>query len=273
MARTVIAAVAGALAMTIGAAAQDLSKYPDWSGQWRRAEGGPNRYDPTKPPGRGQEAPLTAEYRAIYEAGLKDQAAGGQGNNPTYLCLPGGMPRIMTINQAAEFVVTPNMTYVVFRNIPPRRVYTDGRAFPAEVEPSFSGYSVGKWLDTDGDGRFDTLEVETRNLKGPRTFDGQGTPMHKDGETVIQERIYLDKAGLLHDDLTTIDHALTRPWTVNKTYRRDNDAPWIEAVCAENNPHVFIGTENYVRSADGLLMPARKDQPPPDLRYFKQTQK
>jgi hypothetical protein len=273
MARTMIAAVAATLALTIGAAAQDFSKYPDWSGQWRRAESGPNRYDPAKPPGRGQEAPLTAEYRAIYEAGLKDQAAGGQGNNPTYLCLPGGMPRIMTINQAAEFVVTPNMTYVVFRNIPPRHIYTDGRAFPAEIEPSFSGYSVGKWLDTDGDGRFDTLEVETRNLKGPRTFDGQGTPMHKDGETVIQERIYLDKAGLLHDDLTTIDHALTRPWTVNKTYRRDNDAPWIEAVCAENNPHVFIGKENYVRSADGLLMPARKDQAPPDLRYFKQTQK
>jgi hypothetical protein len=40
--------------------------------------------------------------------------------------------------------------------------------------------------------------------------------------------------------------------------------------CAENNLHVRIGGEDYMISADGLLMPAKKDQPPPDLRYFKQ---
>ena len=40
----------------------------------------------------------------------------------------------------------------------------------------------------------------------------------------------------------------------------------------ENNTHVSIGNEDYVKSWDGLLMPARKDQAPPDLRYFKQTQ-
>ena len=39
--------------------------------------------------------------------------------------------------------------------------------------------------------------------------------------------------------------------------------------CAENNDHVGIGPENYMVSADGFLMPTRKDQPPPDLRYFK----
>jgi hypothetical protein len=38
--------------------------------------------------------------------------------------------------------------------------------------------------------------------------------------------------------------------------------------CAENNNHVEIGKENYMMSADGLLMPTRKDQRPPDLRYF-----
>ena len=34
-----------------------------------------------------------------------------------------------------------------------------------------------------------------------------------------------------------------------------------------------VGKENYFLSGDGLLMPARKDQPAPDLRYFKQTRK
>jgi hypothetical protein len=36
---------------------------------------------------------------------------------------------------------------------------------------------------------------------------------------------------------------------------------------------VSIGKENYFMSGDGMLMPSRKNQPPPDLRYFKQTQK
>jgi hypothetical protein len=57
--------------------AAENPKFPDLSGQWVRAEGagGVGRFDPTKPPGRGQQAPLNAEYRAIYEANLADQAA------------------------------------------------------------------------------------------------------------------------------------------------------------------------------------------------------
>ena len=59
-------ALMAALAMSIGgAAAFDDSKYPNLKGQWVRAEGarGVGRFDPTKPPGRLQEAPLTAEGR------------------------------------------------------------------------------------------------------------------------------------------------------------------------------------------------------------------
>jgi hypothetical protein len=41
--------------------------------------------------------------------------------------------------------------------------------------------------------------------------------------------------------------------------------------CAENNPHVIIGKEGYMLSADGSLMPVRKNQPPPDLRSFNQS--
>jgi len=66
---------------------------------------------------------------------------------------------------------------------------------------------------------------------------------------------------------------LTRPWTVMKNYRRFRNATWIEAVCMESNPHLRIGKENYMMSADGYLMPAKKDQPPPDLRYFNQARK
>jgi hypothetical protein len=70
-----------------------------------------------------------------------------------------------------------------------------------------------------------------------------------------------------------VDHALTHPWTVTRTYYRDRNASWYEHVCAEENHHVVIGKESYFLSADGKLMPTRKGQPPPDLKYFNQARK
>ena len=180
--------------------------------------------------------------------------------------------------RAIEFIVTPDLTYILVDHIEhTRRVYTDGRDWPAAIEPSWVGYSIGRWIDEDGDGRFDALEVESRGFKGPRAYDASGLPLHEDNESVFKERLWLDRnnPNLLHDEVTTIDHALTRPWTVTKTYARIAypKADWREWICGENNPHVVIGNDNYFLSADGLLMPARKDQAPPDLRYFKRAQK
>jgi hypothetical protein len=77
--------------------------------------------------------------------------------------------------------------------------------------------------------------VKTRNMKGPRSYDASGIP--RDNQTVVKERIYLDKAdrSLMRDEITTIDHALTRPWVVMKTYRRvatDKPIWWREDICA-----------------------------------------
>jgi hypothetical protein len=278
-------ALAAALMMTIGAAAAfDDSKYPDLKGQWRRVGRAVQSdricapFDPSKPFGLGEEAPLTPEYQAIYEANLADMEKGGQGIDPTYNCLSPGMPRVMLGYSQMEFVVTPETTYVPMTRDHDfmRHIYTDGRDFPPNMggEPRFLGYSIGKWLDTDGDGRFDTLDVETRGMKGPRVYDASGIPLHADNETIVKERLYIDKANknLLHDDITTIDHALTRPWVVHQAYRRiASDKPlWFgHSVCGEGNAHVGIGKEVYYLSGDGLLMPAVRDQPPPDLRYFK----
>ena len=57
------------------------------------------------------------------------------------------------------------------------------------------------------------------------------------------------------------------------SYRRDRNVIWFEDNCNENNHHIVIGKENYFVSGDGYLMPARKGQLPPDLRYFKQISK
>lgn len=269
-------ALAAALGVAIdmdaatGAHAFDETQYPDWSGQWRRPPGVGIQWDQSKPLGRGQQAPLTAEYQALFEASLADQALGGQGEDARFTCIPNGMPRMMTIVWPAEFVILPKLTYVNFENHMPRRIYTDGREFPKNEEPSFAGYSIGKWIDADGDGRYDTLAVETRNLKGPRTFEASGIPLHRDNQTVVKERIALDQSNpdILLNEITTIDNALTRPWTVTKRYRRERNVMWFENNCTEGNQHVVIGKENYFMSADGYLMPARKNQAPPDLRYF-----
>jgi hypothetical protein len=274
--RNFIAAIAAAaaLSLTIGAAqAFDETKYPDFSSQWIRIGG--VQWDPSKPQSRGQQAPLTPEYQAIFEGSLAAQAAGGHGNDLRFTCRTSGMPRIMTAVYPIEIVIQPKITYILSEYVMPRRIYTDGRNRPEIVEPAFAGYSTGMWIDEDGDGRYDVLEVETSHMKGPRDFDVDGLPLHNDNQTVIKERIYLDKANpdILRDEITTIDHALTRPWTVTKSYRRENNPIWNEYDCNENNNHVVIGKENYFLSADGYLMPGRKGQQPPDLRYFDQTRK
>ena len=74
--------------------------------------------------------------------------------------------------------------------------------------------------------------------------------------------------GLLYDEVTIVDHALTRPWTVTRRYRRGVNPTWPEDICDEENRHVVIGKESYFISVDGFLMPTRRDQPAPDLRNF-----
>jgi hypothetical protein len=266
-------AVAIIAALLIGLAhgqAFDQSKYPDWTGVWTR-ESDPPRWAP------GQKPPLTPEYQAIFEQNLKEHADGGPGADPTWICYSPGMPRVMNLYEPMEIVITPATTYILISHIHDnRRIYTDGRDWPRDLEPRFKGYSIGKWIDTDGDGRFDTLEVETRGMKGPRLFDASGLPLHDDNHTVVKERLSLDKADrtILWNEITIIDNALTGPWTVKKRYvRTDNSRHnWEEQTCADN-PHLQIGRESYVLDSQGLLTPTRKDQPPPDLRYFSQSKK
>ena len=262
------------LAVTDARAVSDDGKYPDIHGAWARTGRGGNTaaWDPSKPAGLGQQAPLTPEYQAIFEANLADRAAGGQEYNPAINCLPAGMPRVMVAYDPLEIIVTPEVTYIRSDHLPEiRRVYTDGRDWPQTIPPTFAGYSIGKWVGQDGDGRYQALAVESRGMKGPRALDVNGLPLHRDNQTIVKERIFLNKANrdLLHDQITVIDHAYTSPWTVMRDYAREANPIWIENNCATGNHYVVIRNETYFIGADGLLMPAKKDQPPPDLRYFK----
>jgi hypothetical protein len=270
-------ALSAALLLTLSSAqAFDESKYPDLTGQWRRTATGQTRYDPSKP-AAAQQAPLKEEYKAIHAASIANQNAGGQGLDTAYRCIPMGMPRQMSGTFPFEILVRSEVTHILFELViySTRRIHTDGRDWPKDDDPTFAGYSIGKWVDTDGDGRYDVLEVETRNLRGPRTWDQTGMPMHEDNDTVIKERFYLDKAdkNLLHLEMTTMDGSVTRPWSATKSFRRQDKVRWMENNCTEGNTHVAVGNENYMVSADGYLMPVRKGQEPPDLRYFNPAKK
>ena len=274
--RCLLAAISLGAALVTGAtgaapldAAKHDAKYPDIAGTWVRP--GAAQWDPTKPAGLRQQAPLTAEYQAIFENNLNIAKSGGQEYNPQVNCLPAGMPRVMIAYDPLEFIVTPDVTYMRSDHLAQfRRIYTDGRPWPEQIKPSFVGYSIGRWVDQDAEGRYGALEVETRGLKGPRDLDASGLPLHPDNETIIKERIFLDAANpnRLHDQITTIDHAYTRPWTVTRDYKRDPDPIWLENNCGPDNHYVSIGKETYFISADGYLMPIKKNQTLPDLKNF-----
>jgi hypothetical protein len=250
----------------------DFAKYPAFVGQWART-GPPNNWRQLAGP-----PPLTPEYQKVFAASQAEVQTGRPGNWPSTFCIPEGMPAMMNLYNPMEIVITPETTYILMshNNDVYRRIYTDGRDWPAEAERTLVGYSIGRWIEA-GDGKYGALEVETRYLRGPRAYDATGMPFHADNETVINERIYLDKAdkNTLYDEITTIDHALTRPWTITKKYVRETkpNILWYFNDCAENNRHVFIGDDSYFVSEDGFLMPVKKGQKPPDLRYFKSSGK
>jgi hypothetical protein len=181
------------------------------------------------------------------------------------------MPRVMIAYEPLEIIITPEITYIRFDQMGEnRRIYTDGRAWPRTITPSFDGYSIGKWVDQGPDGRYGALEVETRGLKGPRTLDASGLPLHPDNGTIVKERFFLDAANpsRLHDQVTTIDHAYARPWTVTRDYNRLEHMPLVETSCAADNHYMIVNNETYFISVDGYLMPTKKNQPAPILKNF-----
>ena len=172
----------------------DETKYPDWRGGWRRIAipgivGQPG-FDPTKLGGAAQQAPLTAEYQAIFDANVKEQKAGGQGTDPTYTCLSPGMPRVMTTFVPFEILVTPTMTNILIQHIhDSRRIFTDGRNWPEKITPTFVGYSsangsiptatdatmFSRWKHAASRVRAPTIRPEFRSTPTTRAFSRSGS--------------------------------------------------------------------------------------------------
>lgn len=197
-----------------------LDKLPDWGGAWVLEPG------PRPPP------QLKGVYLQRYQA-AKAQADANHGEfarpGSTYCAAP-GMPYQMGLAQyPLEFLFTPGRVTVLMEAwTQVRRIFTDGRPHPEDLEATFYGHSTGHW-----EGQ--TLVVDTVGIKGGALLaQGMG---HSDKER-IAERLHLDATSpdILVDDMTISDpEALQQPWSATFRYRRHREWDLQEYVCAEND--------------------------------------
>ena len=99
-------------------------------------------------------------------------------------------------------------------------------------------------------------------MKGPRLFDSAAFRSHEDNETVVKEKLYLDKANpdILRNEITTNDHALTRPWTVSRFYKREHN-PQLRGIQLHRGQSLGRDRRRtYLADSEGYLMPIQKDQ-------------
>jgi hypothetical protein len=219
--------------------------FPDWSGAW---ESPSSLFDlghgfRTVNDGKARDfPPYTPEWETKYSNFLKDTVWTGKFIDPINLCLPGGYPRILSTPRATAFLVTPEMVVMLKEQGWFRIIYTDGRKMPGEDDmwPTWEGWSVGHW---EGD----TLVVETKSLRGKVVIDRTGLLLSDKASSV--ERIRRVDYNTMEDVVTFTDPvALTKPWTVRRTWRREPDDAWIASNhCGEagdRNP--IVGGENTV---------------------------
>lgn len=235
-----------------------LAELPDLSGTWSpdiRDQFAQMRTNP--PAWKPEIAEQVAHWFAEEEAG-----------RPKGLfidCLPHGMPSQMTVtHNAMEVLLTPGRVTILGESDGNRlrRIWTDGRAMPADPDPSFNGYSVGHWQG-------DTLVVETAGIL-PQSYiaisESVGIP--NNGKMTITERIHL-----LEPDTMAVDmeikapEILTAPWQTRRLYYRARDASHeiAEGVCRQGD---FFAAEDEFGNAgweeahhDGMgnLLPAPLD--------------
>ena len=200
----------------------------DFTGLWERKGG--IAWDPAVV-GPTLSAPLTPEYKALFDRRLKDAADGRPTGDNTASCLPPGMPRIMTMTYPMEIMQNESQLNIFAEwDEQTRRIFIDGRPHPPsdDLDPTFNGHSIGHWED-------DVLVADTVGLRGDTDLEASGLP-HSEA-LHIKERIWLADDDTLKDEITLIDpKAYTRPYTVTKTYLRMKPGKGLlPYVCEENN--------------------------------------
>ncbi len=207
---------------------------PDFSGLWiinTKREGNPNF--PGCQPVSDEFVNIAASLKEglpyqAWAAGLvKARRTEQRVNDPMSRCLPIGPVRLHTWNGPKKVVQTAGL--LIFMNeldTSYRQIFTDGRPLPADPNPSWNGYSSGKWQG-------DTLVVETNGFRDGMWLDATGNPAT--GAAKITERFARPNFGTMEIEITVDDpKAYTKPWTVKLTQSIVLDTDLLYFLCSEN---------------------------------------
>jgi hypothetical protein len=158
-------------------------------------------------------------------------------------CLPEGPRAGLHGLEPLRIVQTPTMTLVLYESSPMRQIFTDGRPLPTDPNPTWMGYSIGRW---DGD----TFVVETSGYNDKTWLDFRGHP-HSEALRVT-ERFKRTDFGHMRLSVTYEDpKAYVKPWTIDTTVNFVPDAELLETVCQENekDKHRLVGRVSDERKA------------------------
>jgi hypothetical protein len=149
-------------------------------------------------------------------------------DDPNNRCLPSIIPEKIAVTSPWKIVELPGLTIVLYESRTIfRQIFTDGRTFPKDMNPSWQGYSVGKW---DGD----TFVVDSRGFNGKGWLDTNGHPVTEALHVI--ERYTRKDFGHMDVEITIDDPAAyTRPWTLVEPAVYQPDTELIEYICEENN--------------------------------------
>ena len=196
---------------------------PDFSGSWSSDD---NKYlrdiaADLKP----DDVPFQPWARTLFDQ-RKDGSRSRE--DPDAHCLPQGIPKIDSVAYPWKVIQTPVSLVIIYEAFNLwRQIFTDGRQMDPDANPTWLGYSTGKW---EGD----TFVVDTRGFNGKAWLDQLGRPV-TDKLHVI-ERFRRTDFGHMKIDVTIDDPgAYTRPWTVPQEVRLRPGWEPIEFICAENN--------------------------------------
>jgi hypothetical protein len=176
--------------------------------------------------------PGEVPYQPWAEQVFKERANGARGkDDPAAKCVP-GMPKLIVLPYPYKIFQLPGVTVILYEGFTTfRQIFTDGRELPKNPQPSWIGYSVGKW---EGD----TFVVDTTGINETTWMDNAGRP-HSDALHTV-ERYRRRNFGTLDVTLTIDDpKAYSHQWTVNQgPARLILGQDLLEYVCTENNKDV-----------------------------------
>lgn len=155
-------------------------------------------------------------------------------DDPGTKCLPVGFVRIHTDALLRKMIQMPGLLLMLTeRNASYRQIFLDSRPLPTDPNPSFSGYSVGKW---DGD----TLVVETNGFRNDLWLDRKGSPLSDSAK--VTERLRRLNYGRMEVEVTVDDSKhYTRPFTVRLNLDVVPNSDLLDHICLEDEqdaPHL-----------------------------------